>query len=160
MKFIELSKGQKAIVDDEDFDWLSRWNWYAHNPMGKFYALRTIGGYKDRKALFMHRLIIGAKKGQDVDHKNGNGLDNRKENLRIATRAQNQANKSGNKNSTSKYRGISWNSRVKKWVAQIVCRGKHYHLGYFKKELEAVDVWNKKAKKIYGEFARLNLINY
>jgi hypothetical protein len=106
----------------------------------------------------MHRLIMGAEPGQEIDHINGNGLDNRKENLRVATRKENQQNRHitwGN----STYKGVYWEKQKNKWRARIFVSGKCVHLGFFLTEKEAAVAYNQGAIKYFGSFACLNIIH-
>ncbi len=105
----------------------------------------------------MHNLIINTPDGMEADHINGNTLDNRRSNLRICTRGQNQRNRRGNLNGTSKYKGVSFKNENKKWVAQIGFK-KNMFIGYYKTEIEAALAYNEAAKKYHGKFARLNKI--
>jgi len=104
----------------------------------------------------MHRLILKAQKGQQVDHINGNGLDNRKDNLRFCTSSQNYQNSRKRKNCSSKYKGVWWHKQSKKWQTGIVLNYKNYHLGYFTNEIEAAKAYDLTAAEFFGEFARLN----
>lgn len=106
----------------------------------------------------MHRLIMGAPKGKEVDHIDGNGLNNQKSNLRICDRFQNTQNCIPRKNTTSKYRGVSWGSRENKWKAQISAFNKSHYIGCFSLETKAAEAYNKKAMELFGEFAKLNII--
>jgi hypothetical protein len=134
MPNIQLDKGFVTIVDDDDFEWLSRFRWRAHKPSGKkpgpFYALT---GYK---GIAMHRMITNCPKGLMVDHINRNSLDNRKSNLRICTHRENVMNKKPllTKRCKSKYLGVDWNRSGKKWVARIGFDKKKVHLGTFSTE--------------------------
>lgn len=156
MKFIELTQGKRAIVDEADFNFLDQWKWFVRNDNGRFYASRKASGPGERKNISMAQVIMDTPAGMDTDHVNGNTLDNRKSNLRIATRQQNIFNTSARKKSTSKYRGVSWYKRGKSWGARIGINGKLIWLGFFKNEIEAAKVWNIKAKELFGEFAKLN----
>jgi hypothetical protein len=105
----------------------------------------------------MHREIIRASDGEMCDHINHNGLDNRKVNLRLATRYQNAWNRrKPNVNSRSKYKGVSWNEREKRWHARIQVNGRSRFLGTFKDELEAAKTYDAAARKYHGAFAALN----
>ena len=105
----------------------------------------------------MHRVIMDAPKGMHVDHINGNGLDNRRENLRLCTNSQNHMNRKTHRDSSSKYKGVSWNKRNSKWQAYIGSGIKRKNLGYFASESDAAKAYDIKAKECFGEFARLNL---
>lgn len=154
--FIELSKGYKTRVDEGDLPWLSQWKWSVQAPRpDKLYAVRVIkiriGDSLHSKAIYMHRIILDAEKGQDVDHINGNGLDNRRANLRLCSRKQNQANKRKGRGK-SKYKGVSWNSAYGKWKATTGTK----FLGYFTEEDQAAKEYDKAALQEFGEFAALN----
>ncbi len=131
MREIELTQGEVTIVDDEDFEVLNAFKWFAHKRRGKYYVGRNGGKYPHRVMLHMHRIIMDCPKEMQIDHKNGNGLDNRKENLRICTNAENQQNKRKNKTAISGYKGIRWHKRDHRWQARIKVNGKSKHLGYF-----------------------------
>jgi hypothetical protein len=109
----------------------------------------------------MHRVIMNAPADRFVDHKHGEGLDNRKENLRIVTCAQNQYNrrKMTTRQTSSKYKGVYFRKNYKKYCAQIRYKGKRMHLGYFDNETDAAKAYDEAAKKLFGEFARLNFPN-
>lgn len=111
-----------------------------------------------KEEYYFHRLIMNFPKAFEIDHVNRNKLDNRIENLRLATRGENQVNKNKAKNCTSKYRGVSYNNRQKKWVAYINHDGKRKHIGYFENEDEAAIAYNICSKEKYGQFAFINNI--
>ncbi|MDQ0154944.1 HNH endonuclease [Robertmurraya andreesenii] len=153
MKEIPLSKGRVALVDDDMFDYLNQWSWFYHKNGYAMRSYRKDGRYmKDR----MHRLVLNAPKGYDVDHINGNKLDNRKCNLRIATRSQNNYNKTTQSNSSSGFKGVSWSKQRNKWRARIHVNKKEIHLGFFEYAIDAALAYNEAAIKVHGEFARLN----
>jgi len=150
---IPLNQGRYTIVDADDYEELSRYNWCAVKEGRTWYAYTlTI----DCKPLPMHRVITNAPKGLVVDHKNHNGLNNRKPNLRLCTQRQNQRNRRPKRGSSSQYKGVSWHKEKKKFRAAIFYNGKNIHLGYFKDEVEAAKAYDKKAKELFGEFAYLN----
>lgn len=150
MKVIELTKGFAAIVDDEDYGMFAQHRWYMAN-IG--YAMR-----RPWKApcQYLHRLIAGAKKGEFVDHLNGNKLDCRRCNLRIATRSQNQMNRGVQRNNSLGLKGISFDKRRGKFYARIVTEGVKTHLGTFSTKEEAKIAYVEAALAQHKAFARLN----
>lgn len=152
MKEIILNHGKRALVDDEDYEWLTRLTWYAMKPgnTNNYYA------YNSKGRVFMHSLVMNAAAGQQVDHRNGDGLDNRKENLRFTSNAQNQYNRRLPGNSTSGYKGVSWNKKSRKWQAQIAKDKKPYYLGLFDTAEAAARAYDAKARELFGEFAKPN----
>lgn len=162
-KEIRLGKsGKFALVDVDDFERLSQFNW-SYASAHKGYSLRreqigTKDGKMQFKTVFMHREILQAPEGLVVDHINGISLDNRKSNLRIATRAQNLQAKSGMRNNTSGYRGVSFNKALGKWGAYISINKKLHCLGLYPDITEAVLAYNQAASTHYGQFAKLNQV--
>lgn len=102
----------------------------------------------------MHREIMRAPKGTQVDHEDGDGLNNRRRNLRFSTFSQNNHNRGPYKRNTSGFKGVSWSSSKKRWEAHIQVAGKHLHLGRFRNKLDAAKAYEVAAKKYLGEFAR------
>lgn len=157
MKLVPLTNSEDfAIVDDCDFERVSKHSWYL-NHQGYPYTSVYVPGYRGkREKLYLHRLIIGAKKGQIVDHADRNPLNAQKSNLRFATALQNVRNmgpirKAGK---SSQFKGVSLVPA--KWRSQIRVNGKSILLGYFFSETEAARAYNKAAKEYFGEFAYLN----
>lgn len=166
MKEIELTQGKVALVDDEDYDWLMGWKWCAHKICNTYYAdghMILISG--KRTTLKMHRLILqNFDMTFDCDHIDGNGLNNQKSNLRLCTHQENMSNrrKEIKRKTSSRYKGISWIMREKKWRAQVGYniggkRKKHF-AGYYLNEQAAALAYNEAAKKMFGEYASLNVI--
>lgn len=151
MKKIELSQGYFALVDDEDFEILSKYKWYLLKAKHTNYATRV--EYKDgfKKRFSMHTMISGYK---ITDHINHNGLDNRKENLRDCTKRQNNCNRVKNKRSFSSYKGVS--KRYNMFISLIRIKGKLKYLGQFETEIEAAKVYDSAANYYFGQFACLN----
>lgn len=158
MKEIELggkrSNGKVALVDDADFDWLSQFNW---SYSGKGYAITNIWDGKNGRTVLMHRLILNTPEGMETDHKNNNGLDNQRENLRIVTSGQNKMNmrkRNYKKGSSSKYKGVCFNNRAikRKWR----CNVGFVELGSFATEIEAAKAYDTKVIEMYGEIAVTN----
>ena len=150
-----------TVVDKEDYEQyqLNRYKWCVHNNYGRgLYAKTNIKKHDGKHTtLYLHRLIMGNGK-ENVDHKDGNGLNNCRENLRMATRSQNQGNRKSNKGSMSKYKGVSFHKVIKKWCARISIKGRDNSIGYYEDEESAAIAYNHKAKEVFGEYARLNVI--
>ena len=158
MKKILLTQGKFALVDDEDYDFLMHWKWYAVKGRSTWYAARftrhPTKGWAKPIMIQMHRLIMRTVDGRFVDHVNHNGLDNRQTNMRNCNCAENGRNMLPRKNCASKYKGVF---RAKtKWQARITCNYKAIQLGNYTSEIEAAIAYNAKAKQLFGEFARLN----
>jgi len=158
MKTIKLTKGYEVIVDDEDFEYLSKFKWHVWvKKNGKPYAYATIP---------IHRMIFKESVkylgNEHIDHKNGDGLDNRKNNLRLCDSGKNMMNRSVNSNKkSSKFKGVYLNgkSKINPFYSMISFRKKNYRLGQFKTEKEAAIAYDKKAIELCGDFARLNYPN-
>ncbi|KKL76225.1 hypothetical protein LCGC14_2047030 [marine sediment metagenome] len=149
-RFIPLTQGYYAIVDADKYKWLMRWKWCAQGVNSLYtYAVRSENG----KIIRMHRQILECKDNEHSDHKNHNTLDNRIINLRKCTIAQNQYNAMP-RIGTSKYKGVY--RQRNKWHAEVVYKGKHYHLGFHKQEIDAAKAYDRKAKELFGEFAYIN----
>lgn len=150
---IPLSQGLFASIDLEDIDRIGTCNWHAVRDNCTFYAF---SGNK----VGLHNVIMSNNDGtQIVDHKDGDGLNNRRSNLRFATKSQNQFNKRINKNNSSGYKGVrfaSWAGGENKWRASIFTDGKHKSLGYFLTPEMAAAAYDEAAIEIFGKFARLN----
>lgn len=158
-KEIPLTRGLVAIIDAEDYEIVNQYKWcavQAGRSKEVFRAATSIGTRKNRKWIKMHRLIMFAKKDQDVDHIDGNPLNNTRSNLRLATRHQNCMNKKKSPNRSSKYKGVWWDTWNRKWRARISFKGRDISLGSFKDERAAARAYDKAAKLLFGEFARLN----
>lgn len=159
MKEILLTQGKIALVDDDDYEELSKYKWLATEHRGTFYAARGEGPRNNNKRIYMHRQILGLTDPNiHGDHINHNKLDNQGCNLRIATRSQNQHNKLKQGNTSSKYKGVSWINAFGKWQTKITLHDKSIHIGLFTDEIEAAKAYNTKAVELFGEFAYLNEI--
>ena len=154
MKKIKLTQGKFALVDNEDFEWLNQWKWYFRNG----YAVRGIwnNDKKNMDTIRMHRIIIRAPENSQVDHVDGNKLDNRRVNLRLCSPLQNKRNQKLYKNNKSGFKGVSLHvdNPYKRWVAQIRVEGKLLHLGYFLDKYLASQTYQKAARKYFGVFMR------
>lgn len=150
MKEIQLTQGKVALVDDEDYEYLMQWRW--HLTAGA-YAARDI---ENKKVIYMHRFLMNAQKGQEIDHINQNKLDNRKSNLRACTRAENMRNTKKRSQNTSGYKGVTWHDLRKKWAARLKYNYQDIHIGLYNTPIEAARAYDAKAKELFGEFASLN----
>jgi AP2 domain/HNH endonuclease len=154
---IRLTEGKYTIVDPQDFYWLNNLDWVYKKGSKSFYAVRFDNDYADGPTIVaMHREILKPPKGLLVDHRNQNGLDNQRSNLRIATRSENNINVPKRKNTTSRFMGVSLTNGRKRWVANINHQNKRICLGRFYNEEEAAKAYDVAARKYHGEFARLN----
>jgi len=154
MKEIKLTQGKVALVDDEDYEYLNQWNWYASKRSnGSFIAIRTV----NKKKVLMHRVIMNTPENLIVDHIDHNSLNNQKSNLRNCTHSQNAQNMKLYCEGIF-HKGISWDKVNEKWKAYIRVNGKLIHLGRFKDEENAARAYNTAATKYFGEFAYLNQI--
>lgn len=152
---IPLTQGQTAIIDEVDYRRVSTLKWHARRDShvnDLWYAMRKDGAYDP--TILMHRFVIGARKGDKVDHVNGNGLDNRRFNLRLASHANNLANMAIRPRGSSKYKGVYFDTASKKWAAQI----NQTRIGRYTNEIDAAKAYNAVATLLFGEFARLNEI--
>jgi hypothetical protein len=156
MKTIPLTRGYFTKVDDDDYEKYASVRWHVC-PMKKgAKALRSTFVNGKKTTTYLSRVIMNAPKGKQVDHINHDTLDNRKCNLRVCTREQNNANQNISKNNTSGYKGVCWHIRLNKWQAKIGVNMKRITLGSFNTKEEAALAYNKGAKKYFGEFACLN----
>lgn len=153
MKQIPLTQGRVALVDDADFDYLSQWKWYAVKSGRTFYARRA-NKNDGPSVLTMHQQLYGMKK---VDHKDGNGLNNQRSNLRLCDVSQNRQNMVKTKRLTSIYKGVSWDKSRRKWDCRIRPPGqKQIRIGRFDSETEAAKAYDEMAIAVFGEFANTN----
>jgi hypothetical protein len=155
MKTISLTRGFVATVDDEDYERLAdfKWSYMKTKHSNTGYAVRR--ERESRQQVLMHREIMSFPVHQ-VDHKNMDGLDNRKVNLRPATGSQNCANQGNRKNNTSGYKGVTWSKSHKKWQAQIRHKYSRIFLGHYSDIEEAARAYDAAAIRLFGEFAKIN----
>ena len=151
---IPLTQAKYTILDMDDYDRAieSMINWHTGKRKGIIYA---VGGKKG-KIILLHRFIMEAQPGEEVDHINGDGLDNRRSNLRLCTHAENQHNRGKQKNNKSGYKGVSLTSGGKRYTALIKANGIQHRLGYFTDPVDAARAYDKAALELHSEFALLN----
>lgn len=149
-----VNTDKKAIIDDEDYNKISIYSWSINKKNGhvKAYIGNNTWSYLSRIIMNVTDPVI------QVDHKNFDKLDNRKQNLRICTNAENSRNNKKRQKGkyTSKYKGVSWEPRVKKWRSTITFNYKQKHIGTFNSEIEAAQAYNKTAMELFGDFCKLN----
>ena len=153
---IDLTNGHVAVVDRDDHEWLAQWKWYAWEHRHTFYARRN-GRAGESPIVAMHVAILAPGDGFQVDHINGNGLDNRRVNLREATHSQNQWNRGPSCRNTSGFKGVGWHKARREWRARIKVEGRDIHLGWFGSALDAARAYDEAAATYHGEFAWRNL---
>lgn len=166
MKEIKLTQGKVAIVDDDTFEELNKFKWHASNEGRTQYAVRTNtavtiknkNGKYSYERLRMHRVLMNASTDFFVDHKNGNGLDNRKNNLRLCSRTENARNRGKNSKNSTGYKGVT-KRKNGRYQASIGMNGKSIIIGYYNKVEDAAFAYNIVAKLAHKEFARLNLFS-
>jgi hypothetical protein len=148
---IPLTQGKVALVDDGDYLELNKHKWRAQKDGGTYYAVRWFDSTNDEKRtlILMHRVILNPPEDMETDHINGNGLDNRRTNLRIVTHRENLQNIHIEK--SSKYPGVTWHKKTEKWMARIKINGHHRYLGCFVDELEAANTYNVACKELKNQ---------
>lgn len=159
MMEIQLSRGLVAKVDDADYPALARFKWLALCSQGRFYAARSeliTPGVRRYRTVLMHRVILGLEAGEIGDHVNHDTLDNRRANLRKATQAENTRNARPHRDSTSRFKGVSWAKNASAWAACIRVDKRKLHLGYFDDEVLAAEAYDAAAAKYFRDFAVFN----
>lgn len=156
---LRLQNGFTTLIDAEDYDRISKYSWYARQDGNVWYVQCNYTNQLGKRTTFrLHREILNAPQGISVDHIDGNGLNNVKENLRLCTHAENHGNRRVQVNNTTGYKGVTFNKKYNKWKSRIHYRGKRYELGEFRSAEEAALAYNSKAIELFGNFARLNII--
>lgn len=149
---LPLSQGKVALIDDEDAH-LAEFKWHArHNGRNLWYAARCVG--PQRRTVSLHRVILPGC--VQVDHINGDGLDNRRANLRPASARENQFNGRMRADNTTGYKGVTWDARDRVWRARVNAKGRRMSLGSFHDPVEAARAYDEAARRLFGEFAALN----
>jgi hypothetical protein len=159
MREIPLTRGFTAYVDDEDFDRVAAHKWYPMVKKRTVYAFTSIPTTQGSgvSSVSMHRFILSAIPGTQIDHEDHNGLNNQKSNLRTVTRSQNLGNSRKTlRTVTSRFKGVCWSKKDRKWLAGIMVRGKYVYLGLHKDEEEAARAYDHSARELFGEFADTN----
>lgn len=152
MREIYLTQNLTTQVDDDDYEYLSQFNWYAAK-MGKFYAVRR---GPNNTTLRMHAIILNPPDGMQVDHIDGNSLNNQRNNLRICTQKENARNRTKLEGTSSMYKGVHWREDIGKWQSYIYINRVKKILGNFMTQIEAAIYYDIAAKTYFGEFAKLN----
>ena len=154
MKKIQLPNGLFSLVDDDDYEKLNQYKWRLGRRSVVRHQVKEEYKSKKRKTILMHRMIMNPEEGYVVDHINHNIFDNRKENLRICTQQQNSFNRKKQKSAFhSKYKGVSFYKKTKKWMASIKLNNKNIYLGIYDEEENAAKAYKVAAKKYHGEYA-------
>lgn len=148
---VPLTRGQVAIIDSDDADKVGRWNWACGSYAFRIHNCPVLGR---RVHMTIHRVVMDAPPGLEVDHINGNRFDNRKSNLRLATHRQNGCNTRLRKNSRSGLKGASWHPQSQMWRARVYSNGREIHLGLFDTAEAAHAAYREHASRIHGQFAR------
>ncbi len=152
-KNIPLTQRKVAIVDDADFEQIAKYNWHFS---GRYAARWGKRHFHKREKVLMHRAILKPHEGSEIDHINGNTLDNRRENLRICSHAENMHNARRRFDNTSGFKGVTWNKQHSKWQAQIQVSGSKVFIGRFNNKVEAAIAYDEKAREILGIYAKVN----
>ena len=159
MKMISLTQDKFAIVDDANYNSLNKYKWYTFKSLTTCYAVRNAPiSESGQRQIRMHNIILSPPKGVEVDHKNGNGLDNRISNLRFCNRSENKRSQRLSRDNTSGFKGVTLRSRVQKtvYVARIGVNKREIHLGYYPTLEAAARAYDRAALKYHGDFAMTN----
>lgn len=157
MKTIPLTRGYFAKVDDEDYMELAKARWYADIKGNGVYAKRRVSVDGRSRIVGMHRFLMGYPVGLQVDHINGDTLDNRKSNLRVCTNSENSRNRNKSSSNKSGYKGVYWSKQKNKWSVEVIKDYKKHYGGSFDNLKDAVISYNNLSAKLFGEFFRPNV---
>lgn len=157
MKQIQLSDDFFVLVDDEDYERISSWSWYLLKVKNSnnHYAVRHTPR-PNRRHIYMHREILNAPDGVEVDHVDGNGLNNTRKNLRLCTRSQNMMNRRASSSNISGFKGVSWDKSRNNYLSKIKVKGKTINLGRFVDPIDAATAYDRAAVKYFGSYAKTN----
>jgi len=167
MKEVKLTQGYVALVDDEDYERVSQHKWCARIARRKdgsiqgVYAVHTTktsrsNGKRKTTNHFLHKFILGSDETSEVDHRDNDGLNNQRYNLRKATKSDNQHNTRKQINNTSGYKGVYWHKRDKAWRAMVGMNSKLIYLGTYSTPEQAAAAYDEAARRLFGEFAKTN----
>lgn len=151
--YVPLTKGYEAVIDAADVDLVSAYSWRALVRKDTVYA-QAQTARPNRVALLLHRVVIGAPSGLHVDHKDGDGLNNRQSNLRLATRGENSRNCRLSRANTSGLKGASYDKRSRRWQSYIRVKGKMKHLGLYDSAEAAHRAYCRASETLHGDFGR------
>lgn len=151
MAQVTLSNGLTALIDDDDSEMVSRFNWHFKDG----YAVANVRRNGKRAQMRMHRFILGESAGECTDHVNQDKLDNRRANLRACSKSENGMNRAKQSNNTSGCKGVTFDPRRNRWQAQIMVKGKNHFLGRFKTVDDASDAYSEASRRLHGEYSRV-----
>lgn len=156
MKKLKLSNGMYSLLDDQDYLWASEYRWMGRPYHSGWRVCREES--RTGKTIYLHREITKAPTGLEVDHVDGNGLNNTRTNLRVCTHSENGKNRRVNQNSKSGYKGVVWREHAGKWQANITVDKKRIYLGYHDTPEQAAQAYDLASKQYHGDFAHLNFL--
>ena len=150
---VELTRGYVALVDEQDYERVAEYRWSVNRQSTVTYAKTRING----RTAYLHRFILGITDPRvHVDHRDHDGLNNRRSNLRVCSHSENHCNERKRRYASSRYKGVSWSRQYGKWRASIEVTGRYVHLGRFTSELDAALAYDIAARTHFGEFACCN----
>ena len=160
VKEIQLTRGKVALVDDADYDLVNSYKWFAYKSYrNTYYACRSVTLNGKKTIVSMHGFLMNTPKGMETDHKDADGLNNQRNNIRVCTHAENQHNQCVQaRNKSSLFKGVSWMKRQKRWRARIKIDKKFIYLGSFTDEIDAAQAYDDAANALFGDYAKPNII--